>query len=192
MNLFIQLIKDLCKWTCVCSGRREVVQLNYWRPNESWQVKQAIVTQQSGFFQGGAKHANLTTYGDPGLLFRMGLKCCRISLETYVSAVDPACKVRGFVHWNLTIQPGFCWLTSQQGIFTIHFPFWDQVKLTLNPFWPYISGSYKRARLYPKLSLRMCRELWRGLKVQLMKFCALKESGGTSRMAEKLNCRKLI
>ena len=148
MNLFIQLIKDLCKWTCVCSGRREVLQLNYWRPNESWQVKQAIVTQQSGFFQGGAKHANLTTYGDPGLLFRMGLKCCRISLETYVSAVDPACKVRGFVHWNLTIQPGFCWLTSQQGIFTIHFPFWDQVKLTLNPFWPYISGSYKRARLY--------------------------------------------
>ena len=118
MNLFIQLIKDLCKWTCVCSGRREVVQLNYWRPNESWQVKQAIVTQQSGFFQGGAKHANLTTYGNPGLLFRMGLKCCRISLETYVSAVDPACKVRGFVHWNLTIQPGFCWLTLQQGIST--------------------------------------------------------------------------
>ena len=68
------------------------------------------------------------------------------------STVRPACKVRGFVQEKLTIQEGFSTLTLEQGNFIMFMPLWCYAKLTLHPFWPYISGSYKRGRLYNILS----------------------------------------
>ena len=75
-----------------------------------------------------------------------------VTVSGEACTVEPACKVRGFVQEKLTIQEGYDWLTLLKGISIINIPIWDQAKLTLYPFWPYISGSYMRAALYLSLS----------------------------------------
>ena len=95
----------------------------------------------------GFKSTNVNQHSRNALVRWWGASLVHCRSKQIMYTVEPACKVGGFVQQKLTIQEGFCCLTLQPGILIKNMIIWDLLELTLHPFWPYISGSYKRAPL---------------------------------------------